>query len=68
MRENRSYGSEGGEAQSLPYPYQSRRLGPHWIASPSARNDDDGRIWGRDLGTQYWTNRTRMTASMHLIG
>ena len=25
MRENRLYGSEGGEAKSLPYPYQ----GPH---------------------------------------
>ena len=22
MRENRTYGSEGGEARSLPYPYQ----------------------------------------------
>jgi len=22
MRENRPYGSEGGEAKSLPYPYQ----------------------------------------------
>jgi len=31
MRENRLYGSEGGEAKSLPYPYQ----GPHttvWVA------------------------------------
>ena len=28
MRENRPYGSEGGEAKSLPYPYQ-RRLCPH---------------------------------------
>ena len=24
MRENRLYGSEGGEAKSLPYPYQTR--------------------------------------------
>ncbi len=23
MRENRTYGSEGGEAKSLPYPYRS---------------------------------------------
>jgi hypothetical protein len=35
MRENRPYGSEGGEAKSLPYPYQktyvfaiSRRITP----------------------------------------
>ena len=26
MRENRTYGSEGGEAKSLPYPYQSGML------------------------------------------
>ena len=25
MRENRPYGSEGGEAKSLPYPYQAPR-------------------------------------------
>jgi hypothetical protein len=25
MRENRTYGSEGGEAKSLPYPYQGPR-------------------------------------------
>jgi len=25
MRENRLYGSEGGEAKSLPYPYQGLR-------------------------------------------
>ena len=25
MRENRTCGSEGGEAQSLPYPYPGRR-------------------------------------------
>ena len=24
MRENRPYGSEGGEAKSLPYPYRSQ--------------------------------------------
>ena len=24
MRENRLYGSEGGEAKSLPYPYQTK--------------------------------------------
>jgi hypothetical protein len=28
MRENRPYGSEGGEAPSLPYPYQ-RTKGAH---------------------------------------
>ncbi len=28
MRENRLYGSEGGEAKSLPYPYQTKpRMG-----------------------------------------
>ena len=27
MRENRTYGSEGGEAKSLPYPYRRGRLG-----------------------------------------
>jgi hypothetical protein len=26
MRENRPYGSEGGEAKSLPYPYPVDRL------------------------------------------
>jgi hypothetical protein len=26
MRENRPYGSEGGEAKSLPYPYRADRL------------------------------------------
>jgi hypothetical protein len=26
MRENRPYGSEGGEAKSLPDPYQGRRV------------------------------------------
>ena len=34
MRENRTCGSEGGEAQSLPYPYpaRSRRLSAGWKA------------------------------------
>jgi hypothetical protein len=27
MRENRPYGSEGGEAKSLPYPYQLESRG-----------------------------------------
>ena len=26
MRENRTYGSEGGEAKSLPYPYRKARF------------------------------------------
>ena len=26
MRENRLYGSEGGEAKSLPYPYRTKPL------------------------------------------
>ena len=26
MRENRTYGSEGGEAKSLPYPYPAEGL------------------------------------------
>ena len=32
MRENRLYGSEGGEAQSLPYPYHGSAAGrpPIW--------------------------------------
>jgi len=29
MRENRTYGSEGGEAKSLPYPYRKG-----WFGSP----------------------------------
>jgi hypothetical protein len=29
MRENRTYGSEGGEAKSLPYPYQRRNMTQH---------------------------------------
>ena len=42
MRENRLYGSEGGEVKSLPYPYQGPPHCPagfgaasrsHWIAS-----------------------------------
>ena len=33
MRENRPYGSEGGKAKSLPYPYQGPRIGGLWIAS-----------------------------------
>ena len=35
MRENRPYGSEGGEAKSLPYPY---RGGPRQLASASSDN------------------------------
>ena len=39
MRENRTCGSEGGEAQSLPYPYQAAALqkqkrapeAPFWV-------------------------------------
>ena len=30
MRENRPYGSEGGEAKSFPYPYQ-------WVATRGRR-------------------------------
>ena len=39
MRENRTYGSEGGEAKSLPYPY--RRRAPQDLAQrpcPSPRS------------------------------
>ena len=33
MRENRLYGSEGGEAKSLPYPYQTKpQLEIPWVA------------------------------------
>ena len=44
MRENRLYGSEGGEAKSLPYPYQ----GPHHAAPGllrrfAPRNDGNDR-------------------------
>jgi hypothetical protein len=38
MRENRTYGSEGGEAKSLPYPYRPRaaaRVIPTRSAGPS---------------------------------
>ena len=36
MRENRLYGSEGGEVKSLPYPYQGvSNCGLVWIASLS---------------------------------
>jgi hypothetical protein len=34
MRENRPYGSEGGEAKSLPYPYPAESLFESSIASP----------------------------------
>ena len=32
MRENRTCGSEGGEAQSLPYPYPGRRASLSYYA------------------------------------
>ena len=32
MRENRTCGSEGGEAQSLPYPYPGHQLQPKAMA------------------------------------
>ena len=37
MRENRTYGSEGGEAKSLPYPY--RKLESSSLALPG--NDEN---------------------------
>jgi hypothetical protein len=46
MRENRLYGSEGGEAQSLPYPYHGsaaadlaapRLLTPHLLETITTR-------------------------------
>ena len=41
MRENRTCGSEGGEAQSLPYPYlKAERWRAHLLHG--------GRSWGRD--------------------
>ena len=33
MRENRLYGSEGGEVKSLPYPYQGSVAGPSLFSS-----------------------------------
>ena len=30
MRENRTYGSEGGEAKSLPYPYRRVMIHLFW--------------------------------------
>ena len=34
MRENRLYGSEGGEAKSLPYPYHTKpQMEIPWVAS-----------------------------------
>jgi len=33
MRENRTYGSEGGEAKSLPYPYRFCSLQTYCFAS-----------------------------------
>jgi hypothetical protein len=39
MRENRTYGSEGGEAKSLPYPYLAERTGIRaWGGSARARS------------------------------
>ena len=46
MRENRTCGSEGGEAQSLPYPYQSCQVqlgapvlpSATWRSSPAKYN------------------------------
>ena len=48
MRENRTYGSEGGEAKSLPYPYR------HQLEKPRGPN-----IRGRPakchlIGGAYW--------------
>jgi len=49
MRENRTYGSEGGEAKSLPYPYRVSAMLPFPVSQRSlragwlrlARNDND---------------------------
>ena len=42
MRENRPYGSEGGEAKSLPYPYHNhRRVLLEASRSSSLRKTDD---------------------------
>ena len=41
MRENRTHGSEGGEAKSLPYPY--RREAASILARTVYRPDVDGR-------------------------
>ena len=54
MRENRTHGSEGGEAQSLPYPY---RLEPAtisapktWVAGPSQTKSGHGDpLWLRRI-------------------
>jgi hypothetical protein len=35
MRENRPYGSEGGEAKSLPYPYQSGKIRHSLTTAPA---------------------------------
>src|ERR1700722_20997373 len=34
MRENRLYGSEGGEVKSLPYPYQGAAVRPSGLLAP----------------------------------
>ena len=47
MRENRTYGSEGGEAKSLPYPYRKGRSSGFAIARDAA----DGRGYGGARGT-----------------
>ena len=38
MRENRPYGSEGGEARSLPYPYQWYRYVSAYAVEPCHDN------------------------------
>ena len=38
MRENRLYGSEGGEVKSLPYPYQPWRRNPRLARLGAARS------------------------------
>ena len=51
MRENRTCGSEGGEAQSLPYPYQLGAPSCTWLGMPA---------WAHGSADLYLAGNARM--------
>ena len=48
MRENRQYGSEGGEVVSFPYPYQEKAEGVNVYPATLILNRT-GRVWNPPL-------------------
>jgi len=68
MRENRPYGSEGGEAKSLPYPYLRDFCALAWSSRMSLESSVSARAWrnGRRTLVYFrprWSTRRRFDPS-----